>query len=313
MPARIVLTALWITGLLAASAAPAEAFQRDRPARRASMGIAQSLDTTFRMERGGLLDLELISGHITVTGTTGNQVRIRAEAEDGRIELRASPTLASVSVEFDRRPHGEVRYEVSVPAGIRVDLEAVSGNITVHGVDADVEASTVSGIVDLRDIGGMANVDAVSGSVTASGMRRGIHIDATSGHITVTDVDGEVMVDNTSGRIVLTNIRSRLVRAESVSGEVRFQGTIEPSGRYDFASHSGSIRLELPAATGAQLALSTFSGSLSSDFPITLDPRSRSSEKRLEFRLGNGGARLNAETFSGNISITRGTARDRQE
>ena len=312
MSRRILAAGLAFAGLLASTATPAEA-QRDRAGRRTSVGVAQALDTTFRMERGGLLDLELISGHITVTGTTGNQVRIRAHADDGRIELRASPTLASVAVEFDRRPHGEVRYEVSVPAGIRVDLEAVSGNITVHGVDADVEASTVSGIVELRDIGGMANVDAVSGSVTASGMRRGIHVDATSGHITVTDVDGEVMVDNTSGRIVLTNIRSRLVRAESVSGELLFQGTIEPSGRYDFASHSGSIRLELPATTGAQLALSTFSGSFSSDFPITLDPRSRSSEKRLEFRLGNGAARLSAETFSGNILITRGTARDRQE
>lgn len=313
MPRRFVAFLCGATLLLVGVTASAEAQQRDRAARRSDPGVVQRLDTTFRMERGGLLDLELMSGSITVTGTTGNQVRIRAEAEDGEIELRASPTLAKLTVEHGRRPRGEVRFEISVPAGIRVDMEALSGNLSADGIEADVEATAVSGNIELRDIGGRAKVEAVSGHVRASAVRGGIHIDATSGLVTLSDIDGEVIVDNTSGTITLTRIRSKLVRAETISGDVRFQGAIESSGRYDFASHSGSIRLELPASTSAQLTLSTFNGTLSSDFPITLDPRSRSSEKRLEFRLGNGGARLSAETFSGNISITRGTARDQQE
>ena len=312
MPRRIGVALLVAGVCLAVSAAPADA-QRDRDARRAESAVVQVLDTTFRMERGGLVDLELLSGNITVTGTSGNQVRIRAEAEDGEIVLRASPTLASLTVEYDRRPRGTVRYEVSVPAGIRVDMEAVTGNLTVTDVDAEVNASTVSGNVEVRNIGGRIKVEAVSGHIKATGLRDGIHVDATSGIVTISDVTGEVIVDNTSGNITLTGIRGGLVRAESVSGGIRFQGAIEATGRYDFASHSGSIQLELPPSTNAQLALSTFHGSISSDFPITLGPRSRSTEQRVEFRLGNGGARLTAETFSGSISITRGTARDQQE
>ena len=312
MSPRLHAALIVAAACLVGSAAPAEA-QRDRAGRRAQPGVVQVLDTTFRMERGGLLDLELISGHITVTGTSGNQVRIRAEAEDGEIVLRASPTLASLSVEYDRRPRGTVRFEVSVPAGIRVDMEAVSGNLTVSDVDAEVNASTVSGNVDVRNVGGRTRIDAVSGNIKATGLRDGVNVDATSGIVTITDVAGEVIVDNTSGNITLTNIRAGLVRAESVSGGVHFQGAIEPTGRYDFASHSGPIRLELPPSTNALLALSTFHGSIASDFPITLGPRSRASEKRVEFRLGSGGARLTAETFSGSISITRGTARDQQE
>ncbi len=302
---------------VAACAASADALQddrgRDRAGRRTPAGAGQVLDTTFRMERGGLVDLELFSGHITVIGTTGNQVRIHAETEEGDIVLRASPTLASLSVEYERRPRGETRFEVSLPAGVRVDMEALSGNLVIRDVSADVNASTVSGNIEVTNVGGRTRIEAVSGHIKATGLRGGVNVDATSGVITISDVDGEVIVDNTSGSITLTNIRSSHVRAESVSGGVRFQGTIEPTGRYDFASHSGSVRLELPASTGAQLALSTWHGSISSDFPITLDPRSRASEKRLDFRLGNGGARVTAETFSGSIFITRGTARDQQE
>ena len=310
---RRLMAALFVAGACLTGSARADAQGRDRDRRRADPAMTQVLDTTFRMERGGLLDLELVSGRVTVTGTTGNLVRVKAQAEEGEIVVRTSPTLASIEVEYDRGPRGQVHYEVSVPAGIRVDIEALSANLTITDVGADVNASTMSGNVEVRNIAGRAKIEAVSGHIRASGMRGGIRVEATSGLVTIADADGEVIVDNTSGNITLTDIRSRLVRAETVSGSVRFQGAIEPTGRYDFASHSGSIRLELPPATGAQLALSTHFGSISSDFPITLDPRARSSEKRLEFRLGNGGARVTAETFNGSIAITRGTARDQQE
>jgi len=313
MSVRALLTLLGVVTLIAGSASSASALQRDRGARRGGTVEGQSIDTSFRMERGGLLDLEIVSGQIIVTGTTSGQVRIRATADDGHVVLRASSTLTTLRVEPDRYHGTAVRYEISVPPGVRVSMEALSANLSARGIDADVDASTVSGTVELHDIGGLATIEAVSGNVTTSGLRGGVHIEATSSVVTVANSDGEVIVENTSGEVTLSDIRSKLVRVESVSGDVRFQGAIEPTGRYTFESHSGTILLALPPTASAQLMLSTYSGSIHSQFPITLEPRSRSSEKRLEFRLGNGEGRVSAETFSGSISITRGTGRDRQE
>jgi DUF4097 and DUF4098 domain-containing protein YvlB len=321
MSVRFVVAFLGILGLTAGSAHPAGAAQRNRVSQQDPMAT-QSIDTTFRMERGGLVDLELMSGDIIVTGTSGNQVRVRATSEEGRLTLRTSSTLATLRVERDHgrdrdrnrdRGRSNDRYEISVPAGVRVVMQVMSGSLTARGVDGDVDASAVSGNVELHDIGGIVNVEVVSGQITTSGLRSGIHVETTSGPVLVTDVDGEVLIENTSGHVTLRDIRSRLVSVESVSGDIRFDGTIEAEGRYEFETHSGTIRLALPPAVGAQLKLSTFSGSIQSEFPITLDPRARSSEKRIEFRLGSGGASLTAETFSGSISITRGTTRDRQE
>jgi DUF4097 and DUF4098 domain-containing protein YvlB len=318
MSVRLVVGFLGVVGLLAGVAHPAAAMQRDRVSQRDPVRT-QTIDTTFRMERGGLVDLELMSGDIIVTGTSGNQVRVRATSEQGRLALRTSSTLATLRVEHDHRGRdrdrgrSNDRYEISVPPGVRVVMQVMSGSLTARGVDGDVDATAVSGNVELRDIGGIVNVEVVSGLITTSGLRSGIHVETTSGPVSVTDVDGEVLIENTSGHVTLRDIRSRLVSVESVSGDIRFDGTIESDGRYEFETHSGTIRLVLPPAVGAQLKLSTFSGSIQSEFPITLDPRARTSEKRIEFRLGSGGASLTAETFSGSISITRGTARDRQE
>lgn len=286
---------------------------RDGRGRERPTHEAQSIDTSFRMERGGLLDLELVSGQITVTGVSGNLVTIRASAAEGHVVLRASARLTTLRAERERGRSSNVRYEVGVPAGVRVIMEATSGTLTARGIEADVDASTVSGSIELRDIGGMATVEAVSGEITASGVRGGIHIEATSGPVSISDAAGEVIVEHTSGDITLRDVRSRLVRIETVSGDLRFDGSIDPNGRYEFETHSGTIRLALPPTVGAELTLSTFSGSLSSDFPITPAPRSDRREKRLQFRLGGGGARITAETFSGSVVITRGVGRDRPE
>jgi len=52
-----------------------------------------------------------------------------------------------------------------------------------------------------------------------------------------------------------------------------------------------------------------------SDFPVTLESgrTHKGHESKFEFRIGNGRSRINAETFSGDIRIQRGTSRDNRE
>jgi DUF4097 and DUF4098 domain-containing protein YvlB len=108
----------------------------------------------------------------------------------------------------------------------------------------------------------------------------------------------------------VTGAQSRNVRCESVSGEVTYVGSVDANGRYEFSSHSGEIRLELPANVGARFGVETFSGEIDSDFPLTLGGggRDRDRPMRMEFTLGNGGARITAQTFSGSIMLEKAGA-----
>jgi DUF4097 and DUF4098 domain-containing protein YvlB len=283
---------------------------------RTGENIGQPIDTTFRMDKGGVVDLSVTFGDIIVTGSSDDNVRLRATAGSGRVRLRASATLATLRAFSERHGGDDVRYEVSVPAGVRVVMHNMQGTLTAKGLKGDLEAVNITGDIQVSDIGGLAKIETVSGDILATALSGGARIETASGDVSVTDADGELVIDNTSGTTILTGVRSKTIRAESVSGTVRFQGSLDPSGRYDFASHSGNIRLALPASTGALLTLSTYTGSINSEFPITLQQGasgSRDKGRELQFRLGNGNARLTAESFSGNIIITRGTGRDRQE
>ena len=105
----------------------------------------------------------------------------------------------------------------------------------------------------------------------------------------------------------------RFRELQSLSGEVTYDGTIARDGRYDFTSHSGTVRLLVPADAGISLTASTFSGSVNSRLPATLGPtRDGGGVRRggrMELTINGGGARVNATSFSGDIVIERSDAR----
>jgi len=134
--------------------------------------------------------------------------------------------------------------------------------------------------------------------------------------VTVDGVAGLVDVETVSGEVEIRSARSDRVRAQSLSGEVTYEGTIARDGRYDFTSHSGNVRLVVPSDAAISLTASTFSGSVDSRLPATLGPTTRSGGVRrggrMELAINGGGALVNATTFSGDIVIERAADRARR-
>src|ERR1700675_351806 len=78
------------------------------------------IDTTVRLDRGGAVDLSLISGKIRVTGWDRADVKISASIESGFLRFDATSSRVSLSVEDTdsegRRGHrhndvGDGRYD----------------------------------------------------------------------------------------------------------------------------------------------------------------------------------------------------------
>jgi hypothetical protein len=77
-------------------------------------------------------------------------------------------------------------------------------------------------------------------------------------------------------------------------------------------THSGSVRLAIAASPGFELEATTFSGTVRSDFPLTLrtdpdDIRGRRGRRNQSIRgsYGDASAIVTLSAFSGDIVITR--------
>jgi DUF4097 and DUF4098 domain-containing protein YvlB len=126
--------------------------------------------------------------------------------------------------------------------------------------------------------------------------------------VKVTDLRGNVEIGPVSGDVELRGVTAKQVRAKTTSGDVTFDGLIDPAGRYELATHSGDVRLHVQRDASAQLTVETWNGGVTSEFPITLKPGEHGigsgNAKRFTFAIGGGAARISAETFSGDITIS---------
>ncbi|MGI9076518.1 MAG: DUF4097 family beta strand repeat-containing protein, partial [Gemmatimonadaceae bacterium] len=260
------------------------------------------IDTTFAFDRDGTVALSAMSGDIVVTSWNRPEVKVRAHSERGQILFEASRSRVDMSVRTRGRS-GDTRYEVTVPEGARVLTQSISGEISLRGIRGESTAHTVSGDVDIADMGSRLEVTTVSGSARIVGVDGKVEAEAVSGDLELERIRGDVDASTVSGEITIDGARSKYVHASSHSGSVSFSGAIDPSGRYELGTHSGNLQLMLPASAAATLDLETFSGEIESDFQMILEPGNQNRGRRqMAFKIGKGGARISAQTHSGNIT-----------
>jgi hypothetical protein len=93
------------------------------------------------------------------------------------------------------------------------------------------------------------------------------------------------------------------VDAATVNGRIVYDGTIRDGGDYAITTHNGGIWVVVPAKAGVTVSVSTFNGELDSTLPITMS--GTGNKRRYNFVFGNGKARLDLESFGGDIYLRR--------
>ncbi len=302
------LSAVLLSLVVVASTAPAASAQQRRVTRRAATtDYASHVDTTFAFDKTGSITVNATSGDIVVTGWDRAQIHVRAVSDDDAIRFDASAGRMTLEVGGQHRG-SDSRFELSVPYGVRVYASSRSGDVSVRGTRGQVEVHTQSGDMLVDEVVGRLDVNTVSGDLRANQISGDAEINSISGDARLADVRGDVDATTVSGDVDLRGVSAKLVRARTTNGDVTYDGIIDPAGRYELSTHSGDVHLHVPRDVSAQLTVSTWSGGINSDFPITLKPGEHgiglTSSKRFSFQLGAGAARITAETFSGDITIS---------
>jgi DUF4097 and DUF4098 domain-containing protein YvlB len=292
--AAVILLAI---GVLAARPGHAGAQRRTRPGDERGR-----IDTTFAFEKNGSVTLSATNGDIIVTGGSDAKIHVRATSDNGNLSLDASPSRVTL-----QSRGGDSRFEVTVPFGVQIIARSQSGDITIRDTRGAVEAHATAGDLQIEGVDGRLDVNTLSGALTARDVTGDADIVTTSGDVKVFNLTGSADIGTVSGDVELRGVTGKTVRAKTTSGDVRFDGLIDAAGRYEFGTHSGDVELHVQRDASAQLTVSTWSGGITSDFPITLRPGDHAIGtavgKRYTFEIGGGGGRITAETFSGDITL----------
>jgi DUF4097 and DUF4098 domain-containing protein YvlB len=314
-----------------ARAAWLERFQDSRQGPEQTERFSQS----YKVAESSALDLENISGDVRVTAGRSNDIQIDAtkrvrhrdpeEAKRLLAQLRIEVTQVGNRLEVrtiyprasGRNLSASVDYVISVPASASVALKTISGDVSVANVRGEVRAESVSGTLDLSATPNLLLAKTISGDVNARGITSGstLTLGTVSGTVIASALEVRALDAGTvSGNVQISNVRVERVQAKSVSGDVEYDSRLARGGRYEFNSHSGNVRVTLSEVSGFELDASTFSGSIRSDFPVTIrstsdpqsgDRRRPGMNRAIRGTFGDASAILAIRSFSGNVVIAK--------
>jgi DUF4097 and DUF4098 domain-containing protein YvlB len=286
---------------------------------------------TFAIGANGEFDLNNLSGDIRIVPSTGRNLTIEiSRVSRGRTDAEAKAGLARVRVETTHRgeratartmyPNDRqsnysvsVDYVVTAPAGTRITAKTVSGDLTVGAMTGELTINSVSGNVQVTGASRVLVAQTVSGDVvlTDCGAEGLLEASTMSGDVTGTNITARrVDLQSISGTVTGRNVRAQAVKLNSMSDDVVFDGGLAAGGRYEFTTHSGTVRLSLDGRTGFTFEASTASGSVRTDLALKGNgvgaaAGSRRAARNVRGTFGDGSATVNATTFSGDVIVMK--------
>jgi DUF4097 and DUF4098 domain-containing protein YvlB len=267
-------------------------------------------DQTVDVAKGTRLVVSNNAGEVTVRSWDREQVRVQAtHGPRITVDVATADNTLRVRSRAERGPANLVDYQITVPRWMAVNLSGTYLESTIEGTTAEVTVESVhgnirvvggSGNVNLRSVEGTITVDKAAGKLQATTINEGIRL---------TNISGDVTADTTNGDIVIENAQTTSLDVSTVNGDITFNGTMRDGGAYRLTTHGGDLRVGLGGSPNATVFVRTFQGDFTADFPIQLpDGQSaREGSKRFNFTLGTGSARIELQSFNGDILVARKT------
>jgi Putative adhesin len=297
-------------------------------------GVEGSFDRQFTVN--GPVSLELTSGkgdaHIT-SGPPG-EVRVHGDisvkawsSESGRRRLQlieANPPLSQegslIRIGGGRQGGGDVDvdYTIIVPQDTQLRSIAGSGDLEVQGIEGPANFTSGSGDVHASEINKDVQIVCGSGDVVLSKVKGQVQVNTGSGDVGLETIGGQIRIQTGSGSIEITNPAQALeastgsgdvsikgasadIRVRTASGDVDVEGNPGESNYWDFHTVSGEVVLHVPPNASFRLYARSKSGDIDAAIPIMMEGTAAKHELRA--RIGDGKARAEIQTSSGDISL----------
>ena len=274
-------------------------------------------DESVPVTKGMRLAVNNFAGSITVRTWEKDAVRIEAEhSSRDRVNVRTTEAVLRVSASSEHGPSRSVDFTLTAPRWMPINLDGTYVDIDLEGMQGEVTAETVGGDVHLKGGNGTVTLKSVEGIIEVEGSKGRITLNTVNEAIFVRDAAGDVSAETVNGDLTLERIESNNIDVATVNGDVTYDGAIRDGGTYRFATHNGDVELRVPDQINASVFVRTYRGDFESHFQVALPAQTASASdddsdhrrrerrnRRFSFTLGSGAARVELESFGGDINL----------
>ncbi len=284
--------------------------------------VEETIEETFKVDGAPILDVDVSSDDVTVTGGTEGEVEVVAhlslwgeDEEDARqqLDVKMSQEGNRITIRVERprwiyaftvSMGSDVDLEIRVPDGTAVELATSSGDLAVSNVTGSADLRATSGRIRVEGFDGAMRADTSSGDVVLSGLTNAgnMVVDTTSGKATLQDVEADTLVvQASSGDLTLTALKVLGdAKVKATSGDIRLQDL--EAGTLTVESSSGEPALD-GLDIGGDIGIEVTSGDVvlrdMSAGSLTLS----GSSARVQVERGTLDGKLDVENTSSPITV----------
>ena len=264
------------------------------------------IDERHPLNADGQLHVSNVCGLIEVSVWSRNEVQISGTLGDGvdKLEVSGNKNKLEVLVRNPnkRRDVGDTTLTIKVPVNAQLQLDGVSSDIVVTGVKGAVAAATVSGDVRLKLDSDRVEARTVSGDIDVQAPSKDSKLNTVSGDIIAKGLSGKLVLETVSGDVEVAGAAAfSELKLKSISGDLDLEGEFTTDARVSGETLSGDLRMQVPASVSAALTVNTFSGSFNNRIAGAV--ATSGSKSKREIKLGDGKARVDLSSFSGDVTI----------
>jgi len=229
-----------------------------------------------------------------------HEIRIHVEVEGRKLSdyrLEEGQSGDEVHFLFKDLPHlgghiawhrEEARVTVESPAQLTLQARTSDGNVTLSGLQGDLDLTTGDGNVAL---------DHVSGN---------LRIKSGDGQVKITNADGAIDAHTSDGNLSVDGLFHALaLHTSDGTLDLSLREGTKLAGPSTIQSSDGSVTIRVPQNFAADLNVHTSDGHVDCALPLTMDHYQSGGDQghQLRGKLNGGGTPLTIHTSDGNVKI----------
>ena len=250
---------------------------------------------------GGTLNIVNGAGSITLHSGSGHQVVVSYTVHSDKVEVDQNTSENKQRVELrthalaNAKPSADeakVDYDVTVPAGISVNVTTTSAPITANSLSGDIGLSSETGQITITNAA-----------------KSHLRVRSMTAPVSLKDVIlSHVDIQSAGGAVQLTNVTGQRISVGTTSGDITYHGDCSGGGDYLLSTHSGAIDMTLPPTASVDLTARSTSGTVENAFPLQEKTHNTFVPQQGRSFAGtsnSGSSSVELQSFSGKIRVKK--------
>lgn len=182
-----------------------------------------------------------IGGDVSIVGWEGNEILIKADDDEVRLEQNGDEIRLSCDDDISLR----------IPKASTLTLGSISGDAAIRGVSGDIKIAAIEGDLSMRDVGNVS-IDSIASDFSLRSARGNLYLKSADGDVSLRDVEGNISIDSIADDLALRGARGNI--KVNVGEDVVVYLEPRDDGQY-LVTAGDDILLVLPTTANATVTM----------------------------------------------------------